>query len=436
MPFETVMQAPGSWSLQLADDTPESVKALTSRAFSAVVVTPAPISSPGKLSATDLVGLASFTGMVSGRSRSRTQVSGFGPAWLLTLARAPADQVVSKRPLYDGSNTSWIRNNVLRIGVSESNGLSVGSISSSASPTKPGRITAGQTPLEILGDVCRRFGRNWRVNPSGTLDVSSSLFVSSPTVIATPKGGGRDLNVTGLPSVEFDERDDWDDWASEVTTPFTPEDYAFGVSYAVGDTVVATDGTYYECNTAHTSSGANLPPGSKWDEVNPYGASTPTSNPYFVAFTGGAPVVRKVVQARNATSYDDATTVADWQLAKVDQPQREITLSTDAYELKGTAGGSGRVNPGDMIYVFDPDNDLYSTSTPVLYQGRVVYPATVRVTAVREPITADRGVYSISWSGGNFVLTDLSPFVVFEDGPATVELGEPKRLRPEVGVSL
>jgi len=174
--IETVHQAPGRFDLQF-DDPPESIKELTARAYAALIVTPAPITHPERIAYSSLLSLASYVGIVRGRGDDRTSITGYGPAILLTLARQTVSATVTARPLYDGSNTSWIRNNVLRIGSSENNGLTVGTITSAASPTKTGKTVAGQTPLEVLDAVARMFSVEWRVNPAGTLKLQK--FVSN-----------------------------------------------------------------------------------------------------------------------------------------------------------------------------------------------------------------------------------------------------------------
>lgn len=423
--IETVVQAPGRFDLAF-DDPPEDIKKLTTRAYSLLVVTPAPVDAAG-IGITNLKTVASYTGIVKGRGNDRASISGYGPAILLTGARQQKDQKIPKRPLYDGNNNSWIRNSVLRLGASESNGISVGTIASSATPTKPGNIKAGQTPLEVLNDVCRRFSRSWRVNPDGTLDVGTRATLwpttTTPTAIATPLGGGKDFGITGLPSVEFDESDDWDDYTTQVVASFTADDYEFGVDYVANDTVVASNGTYYECILAHTSSGANLPPNATyWQSVEPYGTASITS-PYLSPFNSSAIIERRVVDAKNASRVDDADDVASNQLDRFDQAQREIKISSDSWSVPDD------VDAGDTIWVYDPENDLYDKGNQVAYQGRVVHPLAARVNAVRDACSEGRGYYLISYDGSAFVLDDLTPYVAYESPSVALEVGEPRRLR-------
>lgn len=431
MSFTSVYQAPGLFDVAL-EDPPVEVREIVGKLGAAVVFHRARLTDPLAFSVSDLFSMSMFTGILTGGSTDGTRMEGAGPAYLLTLAKQEEDQTVSKRPLYDGSNTSWVRNNVLRLGVSENNGITVGTITSAATPKRAGKIEAGQTPLSVLEDVCRRFSRFWRVNPDGTLDVGTQAALwpttSAPTVVASPKGLGRELNVTGLTGVEVTEVDDFDDYASEVVVNFTPDDYSFSVDYEVDDTIVATDGTYWECILANgrgTAAGIKIPgsAASYWTQRDRYGTATATSA-FVNPFSASGLVARKVDTARNATTYDDATDIATNRLARFDDPAKEITLSTDSFNV------SGVVEAGDTIYVFSPAHGLVDTANEVPFGGGLLPAAAVRVTAVEENVSTGMGVVAVWWDGAAQRVTDLSPWVVWEPTGARLELGEPRRLRP------
>lgn len=425
MSFETRLMAPGRFAVDLVDDTPEHIAALTAAYGTGVIVIPGQVFNPNKVPLANLYADAAYVGIHTARPNKRLGFSGYGPAHLLRLARAPADQTVPKRPLYNGtSNTSHLRNQVLRVAVAETNGLEVGPITAGAAastPKKSSRIAAGQEPLEILGDVARRFSKEWDIRDGNKLEVAarSSLFTVTPTCVATPKAEGDDLNLDGLSAVEFTERDDIDDWASEVTVGFTAPDYELGVAYEVGDTVVATSGIYYECTSAHTSSGANLPPSSYWSAVDPYGSATLGSVPYGNPFDGADLVARRVEQARNADTYDDATDIAVARLARWDEPQRDITLDTETFNL------SGKVRAGDNIYAFSREHELYDTSAQVMWKGRPTPLATIRVQAIDTNVDSSMSVLVVPPS--TLVPVDVSPWVAFESAGQRLQLGQPRR---------
>ena len=434
--IETRLMAPGEFTIKL-DDPPERIKRLTDRAWAAVIVMPGRITNPAKIAYSDLLAQASYVGIHLGLRGKRDELHGYGPAILLSLARQPIDQKIPKRPLYNGSSTSWLRNQVLRVTSSETQGLEAGPITVAAgasTPTKSGTIREGQEPLETLSDVARRFGKEWDIRNGYQLEVASraSLFAVTPTCIASPRIMGDDAAMDALASVEFSERDDWDDYATTVAVPFTADDYEFGVAYEVGDTVVATDGTYYECTTAHTSSGANLPPGSKWAQRDPYGEATLGSVPYVSPFSGSAIVARRVVNARNIDTYDDATDFATAQLARYDQVQQDITLDSKTFNIEG------KVRAGDNIYAYSPDHGLLDKSAQVPYGGRLIPATTVRVQGVRTAVDAKKSVLLYSWNPTSltFSLDDLTDFVAFEPEGQTLDLGSPRRKRRRRGTAL
>jgi hypothetical protein len=425
--FTTMLMAPGSFTVDL-DDAPELVLDLTERAFGAIIVLPVKVTNPAKVPLAQLYADATYVGIHQARPDRRGGFSGYGPAHLLRLARQASEQSVSKRPLYNGSSTSWVRNNVLRVGVAENNGLTAGPImvaAGASSPTKGGKVPEGQEPLETLADVARRFGKEWDIVEGSKLEVAAraDLFRVTPTCVATPKADGDDLNLRGLVGSRFTERDEWDDYTTEVAVPFTPPDYEFGVAYEVGDTVVASDGTFYECNSAHTSSGANLPPGTKWDARDPYGLDTLGSVPYANPFDGADIVSRRVVQARNATTYDDASDIAAAQLGRYDQHRQSITLDTKTFDL------DGKVRAGDNIYAFSREHDLFDLTAEVAWRGRPAPLATVRVQEVETSIDHAMSVLFYDTASG---LVDLSRWVRFEERGQRLRLGTPRRRRGPV----
>lgn len=434
--IETRLMAPGQFSIKL-NKPPESVRRLTARAFAAVLVVPGRVTNPAKVSVTDLFSQASYVGINMGRRGKRDELFGYGPAILLTLAKQPVDQKVSKRPLYDGSsNTSWLRNNILRTGVSETQGIQVGPITAAAAastPKKSGNIRTGEEPLQTLSDVARRFGKEWDFRNGYQLEVASrsDLFVTTPTCIAAPRDMGDDASIKALTSVAFTERDDWDDYATTVAVPFQADDYSFSETYAAGDTVVATDGTYWECilaNGAGTGAGTKIPGSapSYWTEVDTYGEATVGSTPYVSPFTGSAIVSRRVVTARNANTYDDATDIATAQLAKYDQAQQDITLDSKTFHIEG------KVRAGDSIYVYSPEHELYDQSAQVPFGGRLIPAAKARVQGIRTAVDAKKSVLMFSWNPTTltFSLDDLTDWVAFEPEGQMLDLGSPRRLRP------
>lgn len=381
--IEQVLQAPGRGELRL-NDPPEPIRQLTARAYALVIVTPEWQGPAETNTVAGLLSTASFSFVHTGFKDDRTVFSGYGPGWLLTLAKATSTAAVTSRPLYDGANTSWIRNNVLRVGSSENNGITVGTIASAASPAKTGQIKAGTSSFAVLVDVCRRFGVQFRVNADGTLDVAAQATLwpstTTPTVMATPIGGARDLNIVGLPAVGFDAAGDWDEYATTVTVLDNDE--------------------------SHT------------------GTDTLGSVPYVNPFDTTAIVARRVITSPTSDTDADCATVAAQQLGRFDDVHRDISISSDAYDILGD------VQAGDTISVYDPDNDLYDLTNEQVFHGRRLHPLDIRVREVHDACDADKGYYLASWNGTSQELHDLTPFVDYESAGTTLKCGSPRRWRP------
>lgn len=430
--------AAGSFTVDLIDGTPESVKALVDTGFARVLVTQVRVDADA-MTAAELSAVALYAGVFRRWSEKRTRFEGAGLAVLLGDEDGkgnlyPEESKVTARPLYDGSNNSWLRNQVLRTGTDGANGITVGTIASSATPTKKGTIDAGDTQRDVLDFACDVFttsGSNpyeWRIAPAGTLDVAlrNTLFptTATPTVVVSPSEGAAsfDSSVRWLPVDRWDPAGDWEDYATAVTVAYEADDYEFGEAYVSGDTVVASDGTYYRCILGHTSSGANLPPNATyWVAEDPWEQATTATD--FVGLDGSDLIMERLDTLRNPSTSANASAVATKRLGRVDDMHRSLEVSTPAHDVRSW------VAPGDGVYVYDPDAGLVDLSVEV-DDGVVVHPLVTRVAGMRWPITEGMGVYVSAWNGSSFVVTDVSEFVAFGSGSAQLDVGEPRRTLP------
>lgn len=424
MSFETQLMGPGQFTIDLTDDTPDDIAALTSSFFAAVLVMPGPIANPNKVPVSRLYTDAAFVGIHTG-SQDRLRFAGYGPAFLLRLAKAPTDVKVPKRPLYNGGSDSWLRNWVLRTDQGETQGLQVGSLTSSSStPKKAGVVRAGQEPLEILTERARLFSKEWDIRDGNKVHVAarSDLFVTTPTCTAVAGAQGSDLNLEGLEDPRFTNRTDVDDYATTVAVGFDPPDWDFNVDYEVDDTIVATSGIYYECKVAHQSTGSNLPGGegswgTYWRVVDPYGEAT-ASAAYGNPFDGADVVARRVEQARNATTYDDATDIATARLGRWGAVAQDLTLDTDTFNI------TGKIRAGDNLWAFSRQHGLYDNANQVMWEGRPLPAVKLRCRWLRTNVDASMSVLVVVEGGA---AVDVSPWVRFESSGQVVGLGEPRR---------
>lgn len=394
------LMAAGSFTLDLDPGTPERIKGLSDEAFMQVVVTGCRVDADA-LSVADLLGLARYSGVYRKRSRDRCRWEGAGLAVMLGDEDGKGNTYTgpltpAARPLYDGgTNTSVIRNNVLRAGGGGVNGLSAGTIPSASTPTKEINIEAGDSPRDVLDFACDVFttsGSNpyeWRINPDGTLDVNvrNTLFptTATPTCLATRDTfalGVQSSSVDLLPVTRFEQVDDWEDWSSEVV--------------AVGPTVTVFGSEYTFSGTA-----------------------TIGSNPYDDV-AGGELDMRRVVTVNKSTSNSQNASIATRKLGRFDDVDRRPSLSTDLFDPGDVC------RPGDSIWLFDADTACYSLSTQVDGGAGLVFPLAVRVQGMSWPIRDGMGVYAVV-GGSSGTATDLSDWVVFDEGDARLDLGEPRR---------
>lgn len=432
------LMAAGSWTLDLAEGTPESVKALVDKAFSRVLVTQVQVDSSA-MSAADLSGLALWAGVFRRWSENRTRIEGAGLPVLLGDEDGKGNintdiSKVSARPLYDGANTSWIRNTVLKLGTDGANGITVGTIASSSTPTKKGAVDVGDTQRDLLDFVCDLFTSSasnpyeWRINPDGTLDVAlrQTLFPTTvtPTVLATPDDGAAAFNsFTKRLSVDrFDLSGDWEDYTTSLTVTYDAEEYDYGVSYSVGDTVKTGlwGVSFYVCATAHTSSAFNQPPNATyWTAVNPNATAAISTD--FVGLAGDDIILERLEALRNPTTATNASAVATRKLGRYDDLHRSLSITSPSSDVRSLVG------PGDSVYVYDPSSNLFNLSVE-LDDGSVSHPLASRVTGMRWPIAEGMGVYVSWWNGSSFTVTDLSDYVLAGSGSTTLDVGEPRRV--------
>lgn len=376
MAFTQVHRGLGAFTLTLkpgAGGTPNSVLDQISP-FSAVVVTPTWQGPEGNLSSSSLLGVAQWSGIVQKRADERCTLEGQGPAVL--LGDSDGKGVTYTNPPWDYTSKTvaeWVSNKVL--GSGRGNGVTSGTVTSSSS-TYTGQINPGDTPRKLLDYVCDRSGMEWRVNPDFTLDVNTkaTLFptVSEPVSVVRRGASGRDLSLRGLPG-QLSVESSWEDYTTAVWVKATTG--AMG-SASVSTPFYAPDGTLVE-----------------WV---------------------------RYIDSNKASSSGAAGDVASAQLGRFDDARHEIRLDLDLYNVGDEVGA------GDTLWVFDPPNGLYDLSNQVTFRGETIFPTTLRCYATTTPFRRGMGVY-LRRSDAAGTIVDLTPYVVWEDGPGEIEVGAVRR---------
>jgi len=160
--------------------------------------------------------------------------------------------------------------------------------------------------------------------------------------------------------------------------------------------------------------------GAKSSEISDIDYSARVSNP-IKNFTGTSGAKWAVIQILN----DDTAGPAQRQAAadELIDSQGEsttLTLSVDNHPTFPTI-----CEPGDYVWIYDPDTGLANTGNQVLFAGKRLTPVKVRVYGTRWPVMEGRGVYYANndWS----TIVDLGPYMEWEDGPVDIEAGAPLR---------
>lgn len=255
--------------------------------------------------------------------------------------------------------------------------LTLGSIG-----TQTGHAYSGYERMyrkDILADIVSKFGVEWHIRPNGVWDVDSkeNLFRVTPRVAILARDSGRGLQITGL-SGRFGLDRDGVDWVRRVR-----------IFDSTGAQVASVDGGIADADV-------------------PYRAfkGSPIQRSKILSYSGAAPT-------EAATKDFNANQTI----------RQEVTLSTRAYDIHGEG-----LDVGDNVHVFDQDRGIHDLTNPVVGpNGQLIFPEVIRCIGLKYPVRAGMGVYFRRYVnvGGTWTVewTDLSPYVVFEDGDTEVEVG-------------
>jgi hypothetical protein len=368
MPVTERLMAPGDWSVQLLSSTPHSVLQavdIDTAGFGHVVITPAQIPA-NAYSKANLLDVGVYTGVYRQASNLRL-LRGSGLATWLGDEENKGDILSTAVTKAAGTFVQWITDLV-------PSSLTAGTYTAIAGTLN--WSAQYQSRRQAIDYVCDYFGGEWRIAGDGTVSVGtiSDLYGSDPVAIFTPWFDGREsptmIGVRG--TIGKDE--DLDDWTSK---------------------------TYVK------------------DAAGAYGTATIGSNPY-QDLNGNAAVKERYIDGSSTVTSGTGNSVASGQLGRFDEVRRRLTISTDTFCFPAL------VDVGSYVWAFDPNNGVYTLSADnqVQYRGQQMWPKKVRVYDATWPIREGMGVYFIDHDDE---ITDLSPFVEWESGDATVGVGAPIR---------
>lgn len=403
MPIVEEFMDPGSWSVQLQEDTPRWVLEdidVRDRLWATIVITPHHYR-VGDISDANLLTAARYAGVYLGMGEGRRSLYGKGLIWWLGDDGDGGDLHAS----YDFNYTNKYLADVLTdLVFNGPNGLTQGTVSVVAEAYDID-IEGGDTKREVLDTALMQSSVEtfWRINPQGTLDVNTQAGLwpttTTPTTVFT-REGGREGSVYGVPAyISVDEMS--------------------------GDEV--RNDVWVDWDDGYNSGRAQL--------------STPTG---WKNFAGGSPVARFLMDWRPKRAKPPTERwrkVAAWQIqgeTKANQlaarelnerseVRNQLTVTIDEYDPWRFS-----CSPGNSVYVLEPDSKIQDLTKSVQYQGEVIHPEVARVNEWTTPIQEGYGVYLRYWNGASMTYYDLTEWVDWELDSTTLKLGHRDRFAPEV----
>lgn len=178
-----------------------------------------------------------------------------------------------------------------------------------------------------------------------------------------------------------------------------------------------------DANTAIVGSATNTPPDT-WANL----AGDP---PVMRSYVHSSPRTRFVDRPRRWGARIGANKYAAWVLNSAAQATKTATtianqVNSHAFTVSAEvdAEAIGRhIACGDTVYVWDLDLGLVDTDNQIEYRGEPAHPVKLQVQRMEVPITEGMGVYLRTWNGSAFGYVDLTRWVEWEEGPASLELG-------------
>lgn len=376
----------GSFQIPLVESTPQFLVDQLSL-FGWVAVTP---TYRRTFTASDVWDTAMWSGVKMAHSgRRRQNLEGYGAAIVLgqqsglfSYGRQMSDLGVTDTA--DDFIDGYVLNSTDHSAtpINELNGLTPGTITAGSSKTLYGD-NGWYPPREWLDRICDAYDYEWRVNPDRTLDAGtqSTLFGTTPTVLLNPYYGGREGEYTAF-TTDLDVTEDVETYANGYVVT-----YSSGGASAAQGVYAATDDLY-----------------------------TPTGEPYHSHVDKG--------------NYPHSS--GAWNFATVIPNQYQVIRREVRVRVLDATCVRRDVGPGDTVAVWDPEQGLHDqTSTDRPFRGHRIFPIEARLQGITWPVTQGMGVWAITTTGdkhtgggtATVTLHDLTPYIEWETGPTTLEIG-------------
>ena len=364
MSVNEVKQALGSWGLRLKKETPQVVLDTLSY-FGHVAMWPGEVIAEGLTDAA--LPVARYVGVLRVRDLSEDYtIGGCGMAFWLGDEDGKGDvfetAVVLTAQTFAASVAALLP---------PSGSVTAGTINAIA-----GTITQTfqwQSPRDALDYVTSLFTGEWRVTGDGKLDAGTvaQLYRTVPQTLLVRRQDGREMGMRALPGQMR--------LASDV------EDYTTRV-------VVLAEGEGVSIST---------------------GAANAAVVPYKDIHNNTVKLTRLVSESE--TDPTNATARAQLQLNRFQAARANVTLSTDAYDVKGD------LVVGDYLYIWDKESGFFDVANEIPWRGEPINPIALRCIELSYPIPPG---WTVAYRDVNGVWTDLSGYYEPEGGDTTVVVGD------------
>lgn len=338
---------------------------------------------------------AIYFGQIQKLDRNQSTLTGAGLAVLLGDQGGVGD-IIKIADFTTGSLD--VEDHVDTYVVGSTNGLTKGTVGSDAT-TFPLEYRSGDTRRDILTAICDACDADyeWRIDITDAtfdVDTAANLFTQD-AVILTRDAGGRDGSITGLRAALELEETDWSDLTSEYIVDWNSGVNNGSSTNSITNMKNPAGGTLtreaYTTNQARAPKPSNTAPG--WAHA-----------------------------AWAIAGQTEANQLAATLAGRTDDARLQIGVEIDEY------APTRFIKPGDTIYVYDPLLGIVNTSNQVQYRGEVTFPEQVRVLGMDWPLQEGMGVYHYRWNGSGMELAeDLTPWVAFETGTTSIEVGALRR---------
>lgn len=370
MPVTEVHRALGNWSLTLSASTPRSV--LEALVYLGHVTIHTGRVQP-ELIGDGLLTSSEHTGVLRSLSVGDDQHTIGGPGMAFWLGDEDGKGAVIEDPV---TFTAALPADAVRGLLPASGAVTEGTFHPVA-----GSYTGThqwQSPRTAIDYVATTVDAEWRVNGDATLDfgTAADLFVTDPTCLIVRRGTGVDDLMRAL--------------AGKLLLSSDVEDFTTRV-------VLLAQGTEASTVTA----AKDILPG-----LNPY------------KDLHGNPVQLTRLVSESTTDATNADARAQLQLNRFSSTRDALKLSAADYDVFGAA------RAGDYVYVFDPDAGMFDLDNEITFRGERLYPAKLRLTEVTWPVRPGR---MAAYRDPDGTWIDLTDYVVWESGDATLQVGDYSR---------